>query len=79
MLRARIEAGLAIVATVLTIVTLLWPTWIESLTGLEPDAGTGETEWWLAFVFAAIAAVLVLLARRDFKMARRQQAATEGT
>jgi hypothetical protein len=77
MLRARIEAGLATIAATLTILTVLWPTWIESLTGLEPDGGNGEAEWWLAFAFAAIAALSVLLARRDYRSARQRLAPEE--
>ena len=79
MLRARVEAGLAILATILAVVTLVWPTWIESVSGLEPDGGTGEAEWWLAFVFAALAAALTLLARRDYRLARGRRVASEGT
>lgn len=65
MFRARVEAVLAGIAAVLTVVTLVWPTWIESLSGLEPDGGTGETERWLAAVFAVAALVLALLSWRD--------------
>jgi hypothetical protein len=77
MLRARVEACLAIIAATLTIVTMLWPTWIESLTGFEPDGGNGEAEWWLTFVFAAIAALLALLARRDYRSARSPRTAPQ--
>jgi hypothetical protein len=77
MLRARVEACLAIIAATLTIVTMLWPTWIESLTGFEPDGGNGEAEWLLTFVFAAIAALSALLARRDYRSARSQRTAPQ--
>ena len=69
MLRARIELAIACVATVLTGAAVLWPAWIESLSGLEPDGGSGEAEWWLAIVFAAVAAGSALLARRDYRHA----------
>jgi hypothetical protein len=48
--------------------TLFWPRWIESLTGLEPDAGSGEAEWAIVILFAALALAVGLLARRDYKL-----------
>jgi hypothetical protein len=77
MLKARIETVLAVVAGVLAVVTLLWPTWIESLFGVAPDAGSGEAEWWIVVVFAVVAIASALLARRDLRTARRLRA--EGT
>ena len=77
MLKARIETVLAVVAGVLAVVTLLWPTWIESLFGVAPDAGSGEAEWWIVVVFAVVAIASALLARRELRTARRLRA--EGT
>ena len=66
MLRVRIETALAIVAGILAIVTLVWPTWIESLFGISPDGGSGETEWWLVAALAVAACLAGLLARREY-------------
>lgn len=77
MLRSRIEMTLAAISLVLTVASLIWPTWIESLSGLEPDGGTGETERWLAFVFAAAAVALFLLSRRDRRIALGRPSAVE--
>jgi len=74
MLRARIEAGFAVVAGALAVVTLIWPTWIETLFSFEPDRGSGEAEWWIVIAFALVAATLGLLARRDYRSARRLNA-----
>jgi len=70
-IRARIELGLSAVFAVLTVVTLVWPTWIESLTGLEPDAGSGETEWWLVVVLGLVTIALGLIGARDYRLASR--------
>ena len=67
MLRVRIEMALAIVAGILAIITLVWPPWIESLFGISPDGGTGETEWWLVTALAAAACLAGLLARREHR------------
>jgi hypothetical protein len=70
MIRARIEVILAALFAVGAVATLIWPTWIESLTGLEPDKGTGEAEWWLVGLLGLAALIAAILARRDFRKAR---------
>ena len=79
MIRARIELGLAAVFAVLTAVTLVWPTWIEGLTGLEPDRGSGETEWWIVVVFGLATIGLGLLGSRDYRRVTRAAARPDGS
>jgi len=67
MLRARIEIALAALLAVATIATAIWPTWIEGLFGLEPDGGSGETEWWIVAVLAVATIATAALARRDLR------------
>jgi hypothetical protein len=80
MVRARIELGLSAVFAVLTTATLIWPTWIESLTGLEPDAGTGETEWWIVVLPGLVTIALGVIGAHDYRLAHRLRAqnATDG-
>jgi hypothetical protein len=70
MLRTRFEAALCAVFAILALATLVWPTWIESLTGLEPDGGNGMFEWLIVLVFGLVALGLGLLARHDYRLAR---------
>ena len=65
--RVRVETILAVVFAVLAVVTLLWPTWIESITGLEPDAGSGAAEWAVVAVFAVAAVGAAAIARHDYR------------
>jgi hypothetical protein len=74
MLRARLELAAAVVSAVLAVATFIWPTWIESLSGLEPDGGSGESEWWVALIFAAVSLALIILARRDRRAFRSRPA-----
>lgn len=74
MLRARVEIVLAALFSVAAAATLIWPTWLESLTGLEPDNGSGEAEWWLVAVLGVAAVVAGLLARRDLRALRTRHA-----
>jgi ABC-type thiamin/hydroxymethylpyrimidine transport system permease subunit len=65
--RLRTEVVLAVISTALCVLTLVFPEWIEELTGLEPDAGSGALEWIIAGVFLVAAVVSAVLARRDYR------------
>ena len=70
MLRARLETVLAGLFAIGTVATVIWPTWIETLSGLEPDKGNGEAEWWLVFLLGVFTVLTGVLARRDYRIAR---------
>jgi ABC-type thiamin/hydroxymethylpyrimidine transport system permease subunit len=65
--RLRIEVVLAVISAALCVLTLVFPEWIEELTGLEPDAGSGALEWIIAGIFLVAAVVAAVLARRDYR------------
>jgi hypothetical protein len=65
--RLRIEVLLALISALLCALTLVFPQWIEELTGLEPDAGSGALEWIIAGIFLVAAVVSAALARRDYR------------
>ena len=65
--RLRIEVALAVVSAMLCVLTLVFPQWIEELTGLEPDAGSGALEWAVTAVFLVAAVASAMLARRDYR------------
>ena len=56
---------LAVINAVLGIATMLFPEWIEELTGVEPDAGSGALEWIITGAVLVAALISALLARRD--------------
>lgn len=74
-LRGRIEAAAAGLCGLLLLVTLIWPDWIEEVFGVDPDQHSGALEW--AIVALALAATLTfsLLARGEYRRARRLSAA----
>jgi hypothetical protein len=43
--RWRVEAVLAVLAAALGVLTVAVPAWIEVLTGLDPDAGSGALDF----------------------------------
>ena len=65
--RFRIEVVLAGVSAALLALTLVLPDWIEALTGLDPDGGSGALEWIIAGTMFAVAVASALLARRDHR------------
>ena len=73
-LRAMIEATLAVVSAVLVVVSLVWPTWFETLLGESPDGGDGSAERLLALVWVATTVLFSRLARRDWRIATASSA-----
>jgi len=57
------ELILAAAAAVLAVATAIHPDWIEELTGLDPDAGSGSAEWAVTLVLALAAVALAIGAR----------------
>ncbi|GAB3688787.1 hypothetical protein [Angustibacter aerolatus] len=68
--RLRVEVVLAAVSTVLTVLSLAWPTWFEDWLGESPDGGDGSAERLLALVWLAGTVLFTLLARRDARLLR---------
>jgi len=64
-LRVRfwVETGLAVTTALLALLTVVAPTWIEAVFGLDPDRGNGEVEWALVAVLVLVATTLTVLAR----------------
>jgi hypothetical protein len=72
--RFWIEAGLAVSALAILIVTIVWHDWIEIAFGVDPDAGSGALEWAITATLVAAAVVNSLAARFEWRRARRQAA-----
>jgi hypothetical protein len=64
-----IEAILATVSGISTVLTLLWKDWIEILFHVDPDRGNGSLEWLIVAVSLAATVALSALARREWRRA----------
>jgi len=70
-LRPRLEAALAKLFAFLTVLTLVWPDWIERLTGYRPDARNGDAVWGITILFAVLALIAAHMARRNYRLAEQ--------
>jgi len=75
-LRVRIEIAVSALLGAATILTAVWPTWIEGLLGLDPDGGNGDAEWWIVAALAVATVAAIALTRHDLRVARRAAART---
>jgi hypothetical protein len=68
-LRLWCEGAGALTALFLATLTLVVPDWLEAF-GPDPDGHSGAAEWLIALAFAALGAILALLAYRDRRRVR---------
>ena len=62
--RSRVAAALASLSAALFALTVALPEWIETATGLDPDAGSGALEAAISGTFLVLAAGFAF-SRRD--------------
>jgi hypothetical protein len=74
----KIDAFFAGMFALGTLLTALFPPWIEAF-GLEPDGGSGSAEWGIVAVLGVVALTAGLLSRRHFVARTRRLAAENGT
>ena len=63
--RYWIEVICAVASTVLFILTLVLPEWIEVVFGVDPDGGDGSLEIGIALAFMTVGLISSVLARRE--------------
>ena len=64
--RFWIATVLAALAALLGVLTLVWQTWIEGASGLEPDGGSGALEWLVVAGCGLASLVASGVARREW-------------
>jgi hypothetical protein len=63
------ESALALVSLAALAITLISKSWIETVTGLDPDGGSGAAEWAVVVALTAVTISTVVLARVELKRA----------
>ncbi|HEX6763381.1 MAG TPA: hypothetical protein VF094_11335 [Gaiellaceae bacterium] len=74
--RFLLEAVAASLSASLAVLTIVWPGWIEALTGLDPDHGNGSAEWLVVLVLALVSVGATVAARGQWR--QRHAAAAAG-
>jgi hypothetical protein len=68
--RFWIEVAMLVLSLASLAATLIDREWIEAVTGLDPDAGSGALEWALTLAFASAALLSASLAWLEWRRAR---------
>ena len=68
--RFWLETGMAGLTSVLFLITMVWPNWIEILFGIEPDGGNGSLERLILGVTLVVTIALFILAHSEWRIAR---------
>jgi hypothetical protein len=66
-IRFWIELVIAGAATLLGMLTLVWPDWIEGVFGVDPDNYSGDLEWLVVVALFVVAAVMAGAARFEWR------------
>jgi hypothetical protein len=71
-LRSRfwLETGMALVAGILIVVTLVWYDWIEIIFNVDPHQGSGLLEWLIVGALLVVTIALSILARYEWRKAQ---------
>lgn len=68
--RFWLETGMAIVTSILFVITLVQRDWIEIVSGVDPDNGNGSLEWLIVGVLLVVTIALFTLASYEWRRAR---------
>ena len=69
--RFWLEGITALIAALLTLMTVVRPDWIEIAFNIDPDAGSGSLEWLLVITAAAIALAMSTGSLLEWRRFRR--------
>ena len=67
--RFWLETGMAIVTSILFVITLVQRDWIEVVFGVGPDNGNGFLEWLIVGVLLVVTITLFTLASYEWRRA----------
>ena len=68
--RFWLKSALALVTGAITVITLLWHDWIEAVTRVDPDKGSGVAEWLTDVTLSIFTSLLAVRAGREWNRAR---------
>ena len=63
--RFWLKSALALATGAITVITLLWHDWIEAVTRVDPDKGSGVAEWLTDVTLSIFTSLLAVRAARS--------------
>lgn len=69
--RFWLEAAMFPVTGSLLTAAVVWPHWIEGVSGISPDSGDGSMEWLIVSVLLVVAVMSFLTARYEWRVRQR--------
>ena len=68
--RFWLETGMAIVTSILFVITLVQRNWIEGVFNVEPDNRSGALEWLIVATLLVVTVMLFTLASHEWRRTR---------
>ena len=68
--RFWLETGMAVITSILFLITLVQRDWIEIVFGIDPDSRSGALEWLIVGVLLIATIALFTLASYEWRRAR---------
>src|SRR5215468_5475978 len=65
--RFWVEVAAAAAAGILSVITPIWPDWIELVSGWDPDQHDGTAEWTIAVGLLVVALAIVATAASEWR------------
>jgi len=66
-----VEFALSLISASLSVLTIAWPDWIEGIFEIDPDAGSGSSEWGITLAFIVVTLMFAALTGRTWRRDRR--------
>ena len=68
--RFWLETGMAIITSILFVITVVQRDWIEAVFGVDPDSRSGALEWLIVGALLLVTLTLFTLASYEWRRAR---------
>ncbi len=68
--RFWLETSIAIVTSMVLVITFVWKDWIETVFGVDPDQGNGTLEWLIVGILLGVTITLFALAGYEWRRTR---------
>jgi hypothetical protein len=72
--RLWLKTFIGAVTGVLSVVTPIWPDWIEAISGWDPDQHDGSAEWMIVTALLLVTATMLAMAAREWQQLKVAEA-----